>query len=560
MTDEDRGPATGAPTALDRWAWPVTLGAIVVLAAILRFVALPTRGTWDADQGHDMLVLTRFVNDGVWPLLGPPTSIGDFHHGALYYYLLAPAAWLGGGDPTVVVAEIALLGTIAVGLVASVARSAAGIAAGVVAGLVMAVSATAIDESTFLWNPNLIAFTSALAVAAAWRAWTTRHARWWLLVAAAQAATMQCHVLGVVLLPALVAWLVADLRRRTPAERRPVILALVGGVAIVALSYVPLLASELQTDFHETRAAIDFLRGGGQAVETGPIVRLIFVSLRILAWPLTGLLTDALAVGVVAAIGVIAAAVWRWRAAILPERPLARWIGATILWACVSLGLAIAGLATVTPLPVDHYHAFVDPLVFLIVGLGLAALWRFVPPRPEAAEAETPVAPTPVAPTPVAPTPVAPTQVEEGRTPTLTAGRIASVVIVGLLVVWNVVHWPPAVAADGGYPAAAVAADRIVAASGPGPMLVLSLPDFKTPEAYLFPLQRAGAAASMDPAATPAPSTIVVVCDALFVDDCGGPAEDALIEARPPSGSGAQPALVDRFDAAPGRTISVYRQ
>ena len=26
------------------------------------------------------------------PLLGPPTSIGDFHHGAWYYYLLAPAA------------------------------------------------------------------------------------------------------------------------------------------------------------------------------------------------------------------------------------------------------------------------------------------------------------------------------------------------------------------------------------------------------------------------------------------------------------------------------------
>jgi 4-amino-4-deoxy-L-arabinose transferase-like glycosyltransferase len=552
VTDAYRGSATGTSAGLDRWAWPIALGAIVVLAAILRFVALPTRGTWDADQGHDMLVLTRFVNDGVWPLLGPPTSIGDFHHGALYYYLLAPAAWLGGGDPTIVVAEIALLGTIAVGLVASVARSAAGIAAGVVAGLLMAVSATAIDESTFLWNPNLVAFTSALAVAAAWRAWTTRHARWWLLVAAAQAATMQCHVLGVVLLPALLAWLIADVRRRSPAERRPILLALVGGAAIVALSYVPLLASELQTEFHETRAAIDFLRGGGQSVDTGPIVRLVFVSLRVLAWPLTGLLTDALAVGVVAAIGVIAAAVWRWRAAIVPERPLARWIGATILWACVSLGLAIAGLATVTPLPVDHYHAFVDPLVFLIVGLGLAALWRLrpLPKRPVAEATEAPVeAPVDWVPSP--------------RRTAVTPGRIASVVIVGLLLAWNVVHWPPAVAADGGYPAAAAASDRILAASGPGPMLVLSLPDFKTPEAYLFPLQRAGADAAM---ATPAdvtslggkPGAVVVVCDALFVTDCGGSAEEVLVASIEAGGSGPL-ALADRFEAAPGRTISVYR-
>ena len=52
--------------------------------------ALATRGMWDADQGHDMLVLRAFVRDGVVPLLGPPTSIGDVHHGAAL--LLPPVA------------------------------------------------------------------------------------------------------------------------------------------------------------------------------------------------------------------------------------------------------------------------------------------------------------------------------------------------------------------------------------------------------------------------------------------------------------------------------------
>ena len=97
-----------------RAAWPwdqgtldrVVLLALLVLAAVLRFVDLPTRGTWDADQGNDMLVLRGLVLDGRIPLLGPPTSIGDFHHGVLYYYLLAPAAWLTGADPTGVVAGI----------------------------------------------------------------------------------------------------------------------------------------------------------------------------------------------------------------------------------------------------------------------------------------------------------------------------------------------------------------------------------------------------------------------------------------------------------------------
>ena len=83
----------------------------------------------------------------------------------------------------------------------------------------MAVSASAIEESTFIWNPNLIALSSAVALAGAWRAWTTRRARWWLLAAVGTAATMQCHVLGVTLLPVVGALLVADARRRGAGRR-----------------------------------------------------------------------------------------------------------------------------------------------------------------------------------------------------------------------------------------------------------------------------------------------------------------------------------------------------
>ena len=129
-----------------------------------------------------MLVLRSLVRDGIVPLLGPPTSIGDVHHGALYYYLLAPAAALTGGDsPLAVVLLIALAGIAAVGVTWWLARDIGGPVAGFVAGLAMAVSASAVDESTFIWNPNLIALSSAIALAGAWRAWTTGRPRWWLL-------------------------------------------------------------------------------------------------------------------------------------------------------------------------------------------------------------------------------------------------------------------------------------------------------------------------------------------------------------------------------------------
>ena len=210
-----------------RTAWAARPGmdalvvvALVVLAAILRLPNLATRGTWDGDQGHDMLVLRAWVQDGVVPLLGPPTSIGDVHHGALYYYILAPAAFLTGGDsPLAVVLVIALAGIAAVAVTWWLARSIAGPVAGLVAGLLLAVSTSAVDGSTFIWNPNLIALSSAVALAGAWRAWSTRRPRWWIVAALGTAVTVQCHVLGIAMVPVVGALLIADWRRSNGEAR-----------------------------------------------------------------------------------------------------------------------------------------------------------------------------------------------------------------------------------------------------------------------------------------------------------------------------------------------------
>jgi hypothetical protein len=59
----------------ERAAFWLGIAGIVAVAAILRLVNLSTRGTWDADQGHDMLVLRDLVQRGQVPLPGPPTSI-----------------------------------------------------------------------------------------------------------------------------------------------------------------------------------------------------------------------------------------------------------------------------------------------------------------------------------------------------------------------------------------------------------------------------------------------------------------------------------------------------
>lgn len=512
----------------------VVLGGLLLLAAILRLVDLPTRGTWDADQGNDMLVLRAMVQDGIVPLLGPPTSIGDFHHGAMYYWLLAPAALVGRGDePAQVVAAIALGGTAAVGVTWWLARDIGGPIAGAAAGLLLAVSATAVSGSTFLWNPNIVALSGSLALAAAWLAWSRRRPGWWLAAAAATAVTMHGHVLGTTLLLPMAGLFLADLRRR-PAERRRLLGWGAAALGCIAATYLPLLVHELGHDFEETRALVAWLTAGeGSDGGLGLAGRLVFIPLRIVAWPLVGAVLDAPvpAVAAVLLVGVLAA--WRLRAGGQPELDGVRWLAAVLVGCTLLLTVGAGGLATVTPLPVDHYHAFLDPAVVVIVGVGVAGLWRV-------GVADRAVA-----------DPAAADRVAAGG----RVAAVAAVVTVVAIIAWNLAALPPAIAPDGGWPAAQAAGDRLLARAAGRPIALVGVPDFKPTTAYAYPLVRAGAS----PVAPSTAEVVAVLCDDTFVQvvgaPCGGPAEEPALAAV-----GGSWRLIDRFRPAPGRTLSVYER
>jgi hypothetical protein len=137
---------------------------------------------------------------------------------------------------------------------------------------------------------------------------------------------------------------------------------------------------------------------------------------------------------------------------------------------------------------------------------------------------------------------------------------------VAALIAWSTTHQLPAVHADGGFPAAEAAAARIETVTERQPIELRSLPDFKSVEAYAYPLVRGGRSVTFGAEVSDAvlrpsgpagpPAYLAVICDRLFEHvigaPCGGPAEMTLA----PGGTDA--ALVDRFDPAPGRVISIY--
>ena len=322
---------------------------------------------------------------------------------------------------------------------------------------------------------------------------------------------MQCHVLGVVVVPPLlVAWL-ADVRGRRRRDERlgPAVGAGVGSLAILAAGYLPLLAFELQHDFAETRAILAYLGGSGSSAASGALARIGIVGARSIAWPVSGLFTDRpllATVAVVAACALAAIAVLAGRGI---GRRAAAWLAGSVAWAIVALALFAPSLAVITPgLPNDHYHSFLDPLVLALLGAGIAHVAGRATDAGEAA----PSGPVP-------------------------AGRTAAAAGVGiLLVVVSIVAWPPATSPDGGWRLADAAAARTIRGR-PGICRSSSSGSrgSRTANAMRFPLEHRGASRRSDRRVRDPGGPLVVVCDPLFNEvvgaACGGPAEDALLAA-----------------------------
>lgn len=538
-------------TSVDARTWPppgrselLGLAGVLVAAAVLRFAFLPTRGEFDLDQGHDMLVLHDLVTAGIVPLLGPPTSVGAGHHGAVWYYLLAPAALLNGAsDPVPVVALLAAFGVAAVALTWWLARSIGGPVAGLVAAVVLAGSATSIGASTFIWNPSPMAACSALAFAAARKAWRDGAPGWWLVAAIGAMLTMQLHWLGGLIVPPLAAlWVVQAVRagrvtRRAAgpgevpgdgpgddpavagARRRTVLLAGVGAAAILAAGYVPLAIHEITSGFPEIRLILDYLAGGGEGATLDPVTRIVVALLRSVGWPLAGPLADAPVATFLAFVLVATLVVWRLARARGDERAMVAWLGGTVAFASVALGLFVASASVITPLPTDHYHAWLDPLVAALVGIGVAGLAAVAADH---------------------------TVVRARR----GAAAVAAVVVVGAIVAWDAAHVPPAVSPRGDWTAARGAADRILDAAGDGAVGFVTLPPFKGADAYGYPLTVSG----RPPTDPEMAATVVVLCEDLWIADCGGPAEARALDAL--GGDGAFD-VVERLRPAPGRTMTI---
>jgi 4-amino-4-deoxy-L-arabinose transferase-like glycosyltransferase len=523
---------------------------IMLLAAADRFVNLPARGIWDSDQGYELGAIWDAVQARQLPALGSPAfTLGPtFHHGALFYDLMMPVSWASHGNPTAVVAEIAVFGFAAVPLVWWVARSIGGTSAGLAAALLAAVSPSLIENSTFIWNPVLVEPGVALACLGAWQAWKMRNPRWWVVAAAGTAIASQSHLTGLALVFPMAILFLLTMWRSPAADRRRLLAWGLAGVALFVLTWLPWIAYELTHEFAETRAILAFRQEGPPGAD--PFSRLFISTVRIVAWPLTHWPMDGVAPGFPIALavwaGLTAGLVWRIVGTLAPPRAgageapsragsregrpepdrIARheregllFVGGSLLLIAAILALSLKEVSQFSDkLNQEQYHSVADVFVLLAAGLLVGGLWRARPLR--------------------------------GRI--WSGPAIGSLVLAGLVAV-GVSHWPPLTARDGGWPAAQAATARLEGDIAERELAIAALPSFIPADHYGYPLRLDGYRL-VAPAGA---STIVLVCYPEWSKKpCAGEAESEWIAANLP---GVTLTLIDRWEPAPQRVLSVYR-
>ncbi|MGD0248755.1 MAG: glycosyltransferase family 39 protein, partial [Candidatus Limnocylindrales bacterium] len=367
--------------------WAVVV-PIMLLGAADRFVNLPSRGIWDTDQGFEMNAIWDAVGARQLPTFGSPAFSlgGTFHHGALFYDLMMPFSWISHGDPTVVVAAIALFGFAAVPLVWWTARSIGGTSAGLAAALLTAVSPSLIDNSTFVWNPVLVEPGTALACFGAWQAWKTRSPRWWVVAAAGAAVAGQSHLTGLALVFPLAFLFLVTLWRTPAGARRRLFVWGMAGVGLFVLTWMPWIVFELTHNLAETRAILAFRQDSPPGAD--PLTRLFISSVRMLAWPLTNWPLSGVAPGfplaLAVATGVATGLIWRLAGTLAApraepgdarpaptkaarhEREGLLFVGGSLALICAMLGLGIKEISQFPDkLLEEQYHSVADIFVLL---------------------------------------------------------------------------------------------------------------------------------------------------------------------------------------------------
>lgn len=140
----------------------ILLLPIIVLATFFRVYHVDQTYGFYGDQGQDLIAIDHWVKTGQIPIRGILTSIGTFHMGPLYYYLIAPFAVLLNGDSIAPVYLFVISGIFLVVTGFIFGLKFFNLPTAIILSFLLAISPHAIFVSRGAYSPNLQIFTCLL--------------------------------------------------------------------------------------------------------------------------------------------------------------------------------------------------------------------------------------------------------------------------------------------------------------------------------------------------------------------------------------------------------------
>ncbi len=336
----------------------VILVVVLALAAFLRLYRISEYMDFLGDEGRDAIIIKHMLVDHHFPLIGPPTSVGNIYLGPLYYYMMAAAMSLFWLNPVAASAMVALTGMVSVYLVYYLGKRWFGRTSGLIGALLYGISPVTIKYSNFSWNPNPAPMFALLAILGIDKLHNSRNFKWLILVGGATAAAIQMHYLALILLPTFgLLWLYEILREK---YKKNLVSGTLLGIIVFGLMMFPLVWFDFRHNFLNYRAAMKLFTSGN-TVAVNPLQNLAKIP-QIFSQTYVGryLAGQSPYLSYISSIAIVLMLIF------LPSWP--RWL--FLSW----MGVGFLGLSFVNQSIYDHYLGFLNPSAFLLLG-GL--FWKF---------------------------------------------------------------------------------------------------------------------------------------------------------------------------------------
>lgn len=231
---------------------------VLFLAAFLRLYKIDQYMTFLGDEGRDALIVRNMILNHHFPLIGPPTSVGNIYLGPLYYYMMFIPFLLTDSNPVSASIMVALFGVATVAMIYYLGKIWFNRKSALIGSFLYAISPVTISYSNFSWNPNPLPFFALFSILGLYKVHKSGNFLWLILTAISIAACLQLHYLAFILIPiSLILWGYEIFLRKK--YNKPCInlgLGTVFSIVVFLMLMSPLLFFDLRHNFLNSKALI----------------------------------------------------------------------------------------------------------------------------------------------------------------------------------------------------------------------------------------------------------------------------------------------------------------